>query len=126
MRASDFIKEDEDNQDRGDYGNIITALNLLHNKVIRGEIASELPTPMVIRYISNTGLTGFTYQNLIAANEAEDSIKEMLKNITPETIKFTTDSQSRVDNPEEYTAAADNPEQTVSNMAKSAMKRRQD
>ena len=126
MRASDFIKEDEDNQDRGDYGNIITALNLLYNKVVRGEIASELPTPMVIRYISNTGLTGFTYQNLIAANEAEDSIKEMLKNITPETIKFTTDSQSRVDNPEEYTAAADNPEQTVSNMAKSAMKRRQD
>ena len=54
MRAADFIKEDEDNQDRGDYGNIITALNLLHNKVIRGEIASELPTPMVIRYISNT------------------------------------------------------------------------
>ena len=36
MRAADFIKEDEDNQDRGDYGNIITALNLLHNKFIRG------------------------------------------------------------------------------------------
>jgi hypothetical protein len=81
---------------------------------------------MVLRYISNTGLTGFTYQNLIAANEAEGSIKEMLKNITPETIKFTTDSQSQIDNPEEYKAAADNPEQTVSNMAKSAMKRRQD
>ena len=126
MRAVDFIKEDEDNQDRGEYGNIITALNLLHSKVIKGEIAPEIPTPMVIRYIKNTGLTGFTYQNLIAANEAEDSIKEMLKNITPETIKFTTDSQSQIDNPEEYKAAADNPEQTVSNMAKSAMKRRQD
>jgi hypothetical protein len=126
MRASDFIVDDIDDQDRGDYGNIVTALNLLHSKVIRGEIASELPTPMVLRYISNTGLTGFTYQNLIAANEAEDSIKEMLKNITPETVKFTTDSQSQIDNPEEYKAAVDNPEQTVSNMAKSAMKRRQD
>ena len=126
MRAVDFIKEDEDNQDRGDYGNIITALNLLHSKVVKGEIPPELPTPMVIRYITNTGLTGFTYQNLIAANKSQGSIKEMIKNITPETIKFTTDSQIQVDNPEEYTAAADNPEQTVSNMAKSAMKRRQD
>lgn len=126
MRAWDFIKEDEDNQDSGEYGNIVTALNLLHNKVVDGELKSEIPTQMVIRYVKNTGINSFTYQDLIAANEAEPAVKALVKNITPETIKFTTDSTERVSNPDEFTAAATNPEQTVSNMAKSAMKRRQD
>lgn len=124
MRAHDFIKEDLDDQDSGEYGNIVTALNLLHNEVIDGNLGPEIPTEMVIRYVRNTGINSFTYRDLLAANEAAPALKELIKNITPETVKFSSNSTDRVSNPGDYTSASTNPEQTVSNMAKSAMKRR--
>ena len=120
MRASDFIVED----DSGDFGKIATALDLLHNKIRTGQLQAELPTGMVIRYIRNTGMNNFDYPDLILANDKMPAIKNLIKNITQDSITFTSDSTASVTNPEEYTGAVDNPEQTVSNMAKSAMKRR--
>jgi hypothetical protein len=121
MRAKDFLSE----SDSGDFGKILTAVSLLHNKIVDGELTQQIPTGMVIRYIKNTGITNFSYADLLVANDKEPALKNLIKNINPDTITFTSDTTQNITNPEEYIGAADNPEQTVSNMAKSAMKRRQ-
>ena len=123
MRASDFLLEDDEPSDQ--YANIITVLDLVQEKVQNGELSDELPTQFIIRLIQNTGVSNFNYTDLIAANEANESMKNIVKNITPTKISFVKDIGQSVANAQDVTAAAANPEQTVSDMAKSAMKRRQ-
>ena len=144
MRASDFIKEykitdllksrqlkedesgtDIDSRTGVMYGNIVTALNLIQNRIMRGELKTDVPTELVISEIQNSGASTFGYQDLIRVNDIEPAIKSMVKNITPDTVTFVSSLSQNVTNPEDYTAAAGNPQDTVSNMAKSAMKRRQ-
>jgi hypothetical protein len=140
MRASDFIREykitdlvkarlretDEDIARTGvTNGSIVTALNLIQNRILRGELKTDVPTELVISEIQNAGIGTFGYQDLIRVNDIEPAIKSMVKNITPDTVTFVSGMSQNVTNPEDYTAAAGNPEDTVSNMAKSAMKRRQ-
>ena len=123
MRASDFLLEDDEPSDQ--YANIVTVLELVQEKVRSGELSYELPTQFIIRLIQNTGVSNFDYTDLIAANEAIKSMKNIVKNITPTKISFVKDIGQSVANAQDVTAAAANPEQTVSDMAKSAMKRRQ-
>ena len=123
MRASDFLLEDDEPSDQ--YANIITVLDLVQEKVQNGELSDELPTQFIIRLIQNTGISNFSYTDLIAANEENESMKNIVKNITPTKISFVKDIGQSVANAQDVTAAAANPEQTVSDMAKSAMKRRQ-
>jgi hypothetical protein len=144
MRASDFIKEykitdlsksrqlkedesgtDIDSRTGVMYGNIVTALNLIQNRIMRGELKTDVPTELVISEIQNSGASTFGYQDLIRVNDIEPAIKSMVKNITPDTVTFVSSLSQNVTNPEDYTAAAGNPQDTVSDMAKSAMKRRQ-
>ena len=123
MRASDFLLEDDEPSDQ--YANIVTVLDLVQEKVRGGELSDELPTQFIIRLIQNTGISNFKFDDLIAANEANESMKNIVKNITPTKISFVKDIGQSVANTQDVTAAAANPEQTVSDMAKSAMKRRQ-
>ena len=123
MRASDFLLEDDEPSDQ--YANIVTVLDLVQEKVRSGELSDKLPTQFIIRLIQNTGISNFSYTDLIAANEANESMKNIVKNITPTKISFVKDIGQSVANTQDVTAAAANPEQTVSDMAKSAMKRRQ-
>ena len=123
MRASDFLLEDDEPSDQ--YANIVTVLDLVQEKVRNGELSAELPTQFIIRLIQNTGISNFKFDDLIAANEANESMKNIVKNITTTKISFVKDIGQSVANTQDVTAAAANPEQTVSDMAKSAMKRRQ-
>ena len=123
MRASDFLLEDDEPSDQ--YANIVTVLDLVQEKVRGGELSDELPTQFIIRLIQNTGISNFKFDDLIAANEANESMKNIVKNITTTKISFVKDIGQSVANTQDVTAAAANPEQTVSDMAKSAMKRRQ-
>ena len=123
VRAADFLLEDDEPSDQ--YANIITVLDLVQEKVRSGELSDELPTQFIIRLIQNTGISNFKFDDLIAANEANESMKNIVKNITQDKISFVKDIGQSVTNAQDVTAAAANPEQTVSDMAKSAMKRRQ-
>lgn len=124
MRAKDFILEDQEGS--SEYSNVVTALSLIQDKVKEGKLLTELPTQFVIRLIQNTGLQSFNYDDLVNANEAESSIQTIIKQITPDAVTFTTGADDSVSNADSGTTqAVDNPEQVVSNMAKSAMKRRQ-
>jgi len=123
VRASDFLLEDDEPSDQ--YANIVTVLDLVQEKVRSGELSDGLPTQFIIRLIQNTGVSSFSYDDLIADNEDNESMKNIVKNITPTKISFVKDIGQSVANAQDVTAAAANPEQTVSDMAKSAMKRRQ-
>lgn len=124
MKATEFINFYT--EDSGVDSQIETALSLVHDKVNEGELPAKLPTQFIIRLIQNTGLGSFNFDDLIAANEQSESMKNMIKNITPDSVEFTSKSSNTVANVQDTTSAVDNPEKTVSNMAKSAMKRRQD
>lgn len=123
MRASDFIREDIEDSDRANT--VLTVLSLIHDKVMDGKIKPELPPEFVIRPIRNAGLPNFTLDDLKDANEKFPAIKNIIKQISDDKITFVSDDSSSITNAQDYQGAVDNPEQTVSNMAKSAMKRRQ-
>ena len=123
MRAVDFLIEDV--SDTNQTADIITALSLLHKRVLDKEIPNELPTSMILRYIRNTGLTNIEYQDLILINDSDEAMKELLANITPETVKFKTEIETSAANPDDVQAASENPQEKVSKMADRALKRRQ-
>lgn len=123
MRASDFIFEDVEDSDRDNT--LLTVLSLISDKVKDGKLKSELPPEFVIRPIRNAGLPNFTLDDLKDANEKLPAIQNIIKQISDDKITFVSDDTSSVTNAQDYQGAVDNPEQTVSNMAKSAMKRRQ-
>lgn len=129
MRFSEILREDERNNGSSDAdvdaANVVTALDLIRNRIKDSNLPYEIPVNVVLKMIQNTGVPGFSYHDLITSNENNPAIKTLIKNITPDHITFASDIEPTVSNPDEYTGAVDNPEQTVSNMAKSAMKRRQ-
>ena len=125
MRLREFAEDVED-RSRDLYANAVTALSLIQNQIRDGKLKPEIPTELVLKFIRNTGLAGFSYQDLVAANTADPAMQSMVKNITPDTVTVNTDTAADVENPDEVAQAVDNPEQVVSNMAKDAMARRQD
>jgi len=124
MRLFEFADSDNSSDQ---YTNVVTALSLLQKRIQAGDLKPEVPTDLVIKYIRNTGLPSFTYSDLLTANDEEPSMKNILKNITPETVSVAgAVTQTVANEPDSVTAAdAENPEQTVSNMAKQAVARRQ-
>ena len=124
MRFSEFI---EDVGASDEYAKVATALSLIQDEIRkRNLVPAEVSTKTVLRFIQNTGLQGFGYENLVDANSAEPAIKNIVSNITPDKVSFNIGSSQSASNTDDMSAAVNNPEQTVSNMAKSAMLRRQD
>ena len=126
MHLSEFFTEAIGSEE---FSNLVTALSLLHRRVIEGEIPAELPTPMILRYVRNTGNVTFTYEDLLLANEDQKVgriVKKFIANITPEKVKFNKGLDTSFSNPEDIKSASQNPEEKVSQMAKRALNRRQD
>lgn len=126
MRSYEFLKEDELSSIEA---NVLSALNLLAGKIKSGELPSELPTNMIIRYVRNTGVSNFNIDNLVDLNEKNAALKNIIKSISKNRIIFTTsdikdseEGDSEKKTGEEDQAAAD--KNVVSKMAKSAMNRR--
>lgn len=107
--------------------NIVTAIDLIRNRIEKDNLSPKVPMAVVIRYIQNTGMPGFNQRDLIIANEENPAISNAIKNISPDFVTFAVNDSSaeNASNTGDEIRAVDNPQQTVSNMAKSAMKRRQ-
>ncbi len=126
MRFTEIVFEYEEGSGAEvDSANIVTALDLIRNRIRDENLHPDVPINVVLRFIQNTVIPGFSYHDLITANEENDAIKNIVKNITSDHVTFTTDAKPSVANSQDYEGSVDNPEQTVSNMAKAAMKRRQ-
>ena len=129
MRANEFIIENTDITPSSGYTNIATAISLLQNHINQAGLSPKISTNLLIKLIQNTGIDNFDYASLLDANDNEPAVKNLIKNITPETVTLvsTTDTDSEVvNNPDTSTPVSPNPEAIVGNMAKSALKRRQD
>ena len=124
MRARDFIREDGETGNI--HSNIVTVLSLIKSKIDQGELQAKLPAQFIVRLIQNTGLSTFGLDDLRAANDEIPAMKNIIKQIAGDEVMFKTDTYSTLTNPDDDMGTVDNPQQTVSNMAKSAMKRRQD
>ena len=124
MRFAEFA---EDVGAGDEYAKVVTALSLIQDEIRKKNLApAEVSTETVLRFIQNTGLQGFSYDNLVDANSAEPAMKNIVKNITPDKVSFNIGTSQSTSNSDDMAAAVTNPEQVVSNMAKSAMIRRQD
>lgn len=122
MRITEVIVEGES----GEYANIATTLELLRNRINSQGLKPQVSTKLVIQYIQNSGLKGFSYDDLLAANSADSTLQNIVKDITPQTVSFATDAEDQgAVNPDDAEPALQNPQQKVSQMAKSAAKRRQ-
>ena len=128
MKSYEFLRED--NEVSYIEANVLAALNLLARKIKSGELPNELPTNMIIRYVRNTGISNFSVDNLVDLNEKNPSLKNLLKSISGNRIVFSTDSIKDTEDSDTKsdTGGGGNEqpgaEDTVSRMAKSAMKRR--
>ena len=127
MRARDFIREDEKSSaDKlSQYSDLIMVLGQIQATMIARNLKPQVSTDTFILYVQNAGLDGFSFDDLIKANDTVPAVKEMIKNINYENVTINLGNNQTVDNPNGVSSAAGNPEQTVSNMAKSAMTRRQ-
>lgn len=124
MRFSEIVSEGTGSNP--EFAKVVTAISAMRNEVLAKNLKPEISTDRVIATVRNTGLTSFSYQDLLAANDAEPSMKNLVKNISPESITLATGTDQSADNPSDLSPNdAENPEQTVSNMAKSAAARRQ-
>jgi len=122
-----FLEFAEDTSSDDEHAKVVTALSLIQDHIRKNDLSpAEVSTQTVLRFIHNTGLQGFSYENLVSTNSAEPAMKNIVKNITKDKVTFNTGNSSSISNSDELKTAVNNPEQTVSNMAKSAMLRRQD
>lgn len=108
---------------------LVTALSVIKQRIETHDLDPKVRTDFVIRLLQNIpGLETFSKDDLIAANERDSAIKEILQNITPESVQFTTDAaddtSAENDQTDSLPAPGQNPQATVSSMAKSALKRR--
>jgi hypothetical protein len=123
MRSYEFLAEDELSSIEG---NVIAALNLLAGRIKQGEMSDQLPVNMVIRYIRNTGISNFNIENLVDISEKNESLKNIIKSVSKDKITFKTDNISSDKDDSDTSPEADQQQDkdTVSKMAKSALKRR--
>jgi len=135
MRACEFMFEDGEStsspfSDDNAYSEVVMILGQIQHEIKDKDLDLNVPTQMVIDYIKNAGVPTFSYEDLLDANDKAPAIKEMIKNISPDKIEFSSGAEAKVSNPDNTGGVGGvnpNPEQTVSSMANAAAaKRRQD
>ena len=103
---------------------IATALMVVFNRIKDGDLKPEVKLKTVVALVKNiTGLETFTEEDLRDSHDRDPAIKNVIKNITDDSVEFAT-GEADFDQ-ESDTGVEANPEKVVGDMAKSAMKRRQ-
>jgi hypothetical protein len=107
--------------------NLITALELIRNRYKDQDTPPKISTQSVINLVLNTDKT-FDYDALVAANENNPALKNIIKSYNKDYIELQptgvdADSDATTTNTPNGDATQA-PVDTVSNMAKSAAKKR--
>ena len=111
--------------------NLVTILQFLRNRSHNKKITPIISTPSLINMVKNQGGSEwFTYDNLVAAQDNNPAVRELIKNLDKEKVTLNgfgdeTDA-SEVDQAEaaqNHTSISD-PQKTVSAMAKRAASNR--
>lgn len=129
MRFKDLIEASDDDLDNSSKSNIdaivLSVLITVKDNIKNKNLKNEVKLGTILTLISNAAKLQYTKNDLIDANARNESIGNIIKNISPETVEFKVGEDET--NQEELDAPPlTDPTEVVGNMAKSAMKRRQD
>ena len=124
MRLNEFIHSPKNTPE----SNLTTALELIRNRYKDQDTAPKISTQSLINLVLNTDKT-FVYDSLVAANTNNPALKNIIKSYNKDYIELwpageDNDSSATVENPKDQNIDPNAPVDTVSNMAKSAAKKR--
>ena len=124
MRLNEFIHSPKNTPE----SNLTTALELIRNRYKDQDTAPKISTQSLINLVLNTDKT-FDYDALVAANTNNPALKNIIKSYNKDYIELwpageDNDSSATVENPKDQNIDPNAPVDTVSNMAKSAAKKR--
>jgi hypothetical protein len=108
--------------------NLTTALELIRNRYKDSDTPPKISTQSLINLVLNTDKT-FDYDALVSANTNNPALKNIIKSYNKDYIELwpageDNDSSATVENPKDTDVDPNAPVDTVSNMAKSAAKKR--
>jgi hypothetical protein len=108
--------------------NLTTALELIRNRYKDQKTPPKISTQSLINLVLNTDKT-FDYDALVQANTNNPAIQNIIKSYNKDYVELRpagadNDSSATVENPKDQDADPNAPVDTVSNMAKSAAKKR--
>jgi len=124
VRLNEFIHSPKNTPE----SNLTTALELIRNRYKDQDTAPKISTQSLINLVLNTDKT-FDYDALVAANTNNPALKNIIKSYNKDYIELwpageDNDSSATVENPKDQDIDPNAPVDTVSNMAKSAAKKR--
>lgn len=112
-------------------GTVLTVLSQIQTRIMFNELDGNVKLSTVLDFINKTTKLNYTKEDLLALKDRNPTIANMIKNIDDEKVEFVTD-ENQVDTSNNGESdevidldQTDIPQNTVSDMAKSAMRRRQ-
>ena len=83
MQAREFLREfDEQNQ----YGTLVSVLNFLKSSADKRGLTPKISTPSLINMVKNAGQTAFEYADLAKANDADPTVKNLIKSFNKDEV----------------------------------------
>jgi hypothetical protein len=142
MRFRDLIEasytkiDDLDNsiaEDSSQIDNtVLTVLSQIHTTITLKKLNANVKLSTILDFITKTTKLNYTKEDLLALKDRNKTVANMIKNVDDEKVEFSTD-ENQIDTSDNGDTEeivdldqTDIPQNTVSNMAKSAMRKRQD
>lgn len=124
MRLNEFLHSPTNTPE----SNLTTALELIRHRYKDKKQPPKISTQSLINLVLNTDKT-FDYDALVAANTNNPALQNLIKSYNKDYIELRpagedNDSSATVENPKDQNVDPNAPVDTVSNMAKSAAKKR--
>lgn len=126
MRFYQFVSEDEATKMGGNAPpQLITVLNFIKNRAADQNVAPKINTVSLINMVKNTGIESFSYNDLVSANDNNDTVKNLIKSMNNDEVILNSDnSDDNVSTDDQENNAGKNPQDTVDAMAKRAANKR--
>jgi hypothetical protein len=111
---------------------VLTILAQIHSTILFKKLNPTVKLSTILDFINKSTKLNYTKTDLLKLKDRNETVSNIIKNIEDETVEFSTDENQidTSDNGETDEVVdldqTDIPQNTVSNMAKSAMRRRQD
>jgi len=114
----EFVNDQGDQQN----ANLVTALTLLKGRNKDSGQNAPLQTQSVINLVRHSD-PNFNYDSLVAANNSNDAVKNLIKDMNQDEITLKSDQEDDESIENDVTKKGGNTN-TVANMAKSALNKR--
>lgn len=125
MRFYQFVSEDEATKMGGNVPpQLITVLNFIKNRAADQNVAPKINTVSLINMVKNTGVESFSYNDLVSANDNNDTVKNLIKSMSNDEVILNSDNAEDVSTDDQENNAGKNPQDTVDTMAKRAANKR--